>query len=521
MKSALMRPTCLLLLSLVLGLFAPSYGADTKATPPNPPAAKDPASPPKKPGEKPKDPPNLEPEYYRIIALDIPKDIILECGALALMPDGRLAVGTRRGDIYMVEGAFADPPTPKFTRWAAGLHEILGLAEREGWLYATQRPEVTRLKDSTKSGRADVYETFSDAWGIKGDYHEFNFGAPFDKNGNLWVTLTLTGSVTSGSEFRGWAMRIAPDGKATPIVSGVRSTGGLGFDADGELFMTDNQGFWNGADGLKHLSPGRFVGNPTGNKWYSLAPNMGPQPKDPATPSRMLAEAQKMPEYELPACLFPYRKMGQSASGITCDITSGKFGPFTRQLFVGDQSHSTIYRVALEKVKGVYQGACFNFRRGFASGIVPMIQAPDGSVFVGGTNRGWGSKGPRPFALERLVWTGKTPFDILTMQVKPDGFDLTFTEPVDPITAADVKSYALTTYTYIYQSSYGSPEVDPTTCTIKSAIVSDDGLHVRLAVDALVPGHVHELHLDGVRNAKAQPLLHPAAYYTLWYLPEN
>ena len=41
---------------------------------------------------------------------------------------------------------------------ASGLHEILGLSQREGWLYATQRPEVTRLKDTTGTGRADVNE---------------------------------------------------------------------------------------------------------------------------------------------------------------------------------------------------------------------------------------------------------------------------------------------------------------------------------------------------------------------------
>ena len=32
------------------------------------------------------------------------------------------------------------------------------------------------------------------------------------------------------------------------------------------------------------------------------------------------------------------------------------------------------------------------------------------------------------FALERLVWTGKTPFEIHEMRAKPDGFELTFTE---------------------------------------------------------------------------------------------
>ena len=48
------------------------------------------------------------------------------------------------------------------------------------------------------------------------------------------------------------------------------------------------------------------------------------------------------------------------------------------------------------------------------------------------------------------------------MHAKPDGFELTFTEPVDPKTAGDPESYTMQTYTYIYQSTYGSPEVDQT-----------------------------------------------------------
>jgi hypothetical protein len=31
---------------------------------------------------------------------------------------------------------------------------------------------------------------------------------------------------------------------------------------------------------------------------------------------------------------------------------------------------------------------------------------------------------------------------------------------------------------------------------------------------------VHELHLPGVRSKTGEPLLHPAAYYTLNYIPE-
>ena len=159
---------------------------------------------------------------------------------------------------------------------------------------------------------------------------------------------------------------------------------------------------------------------------------MGVMPQKPLSGSRMMVEAKKIPQLKPPAVYFPYPKMGQSASGISCDFTAGKFGPFKDQLFVGDQTHSTVMRVSLEKVNGRYQGACYPFREGFDSGDLALEMAPDGTLFVQGTDRGWGARGGKPFALQKLNWTGKVPFEIHEMRAHNDGFELTFTEPVDP-----------------------------------------------------------------------------------------
>lgn len=461
-----------------------------------------------------------EAEYYRTVTFPLPKDVVLEAGAIVLLPDHKLAFGNRRGEIYLVENAWSkDPAEVKYKKFASGLHEILGLVYKDGAFYAVQRPEVTKLVDEDGDGRADLFETFSDGWDISGDYHEFAFGSEFDKDGNIWVALCLTGSFSSTAKFRGWALRITPEGKVIPTTSGIRSPGGVGFNAVGDVFYTDNQGPWNGSCSVKHLIPGKFVGHPGGFNWYDLAPDMK-KPQEPESGSRWAKELAKIPELVPPVCWLPYPKMGQSASGIVCDTSNGKFGPFHDQLFVGDQTQALVMRLALEKVNGYYQGAAFPFRSGFASGTLSIKLDGEGSMFVGGTSRGWGSRGTQPYSLERLDWTGRTPFEILSMHVLPDGFELTFTEPVDPRTAGDPKSYKLQSYTYIYQSSYGSPEVDHTDPQITGATVSKDGRSVKLTVDGLVPGHVHELHADGVRSQNDAPLLHAEAYYTLNFLPK-
>jgi hypothetical protein len=105
------------------------------------------------------------------------------------------------------------------------------------------------------------------------------------------------------------------------------------------------------------------------------------------------------------------------------------------------------------------------------------------------------------------------------MRARKQGFELVFTKPVDKKSAEDVGSYEMKTFTYIYQGAYGSPEVDATTPTVRSAKVSEDGLRVELAIDGLQRGHVHHLISKGVRSAEGNAaLLHSDAYYTLNYL---
>ena len=45
-----------------------------------------------------------EAEFYRIVDVPMPSDGVMEAGSILLLPDGRLAVGTRRGELYFATG---------------------------------------------------------------------------------------------------------------------------------------------------------------------------------------------------------------------------------------------------------------------------------------------------------------------------------------------------------------------------------------------------------------------------------
>ena len=462
-----------------------------------------------------------ESDYYTITTFPTPEGSAIEVGGVDFGPDGRIYLCTRRGEIWSVGKAFGDPAQADWKLYARYLHEPLGLAWKGDWLYVTQRPEVSRLKDEDGDGRADVFETVSADWGISGDYHEYAFGSRFDREGNIWNVFCLTGSFTSNTLFRGWILRVNEDGKMTPTACGVRSPGGIGFGPEGEVFYTDNQGAWNGSSSLKHVKIGSFQGNPNGNVWFEFAGGaIGEEPPHPAyaDDGRTVVEREKIPTYVPPAVMLPHGKIGQSPTGIVLDDTGGKFGPFAGQVFVGEQTHSQIQRCFLEKVNGVWQGAAFHFLSGFKSGLIGVRLHETGVIFTGGSNRGWGARGGQPYNFERVNWTGKAPFEVHEMRAKPDGFELTFTQPVDPATAVDA-SFSMSAYTYQYRPGYGSPEVDRLTPKVTVSGVGSDGKSVRLKVEPLTKGHVHELKLDGVKNGEGQLLLHRTGFYTLNEIP--
>ncbi|HEX6925217.1 MAG TPA: plastocyanin/azurin family copper-binding protein [Longimicrobiaceae bacterium] len=464
-----------------------------------------------------------EDRYYRLITIPIPEGVVLEVGGMTNLPGGQLGIATRRGDVWIVDDPYMEAGTqPHFSRFARGLHEPLGLAYRDGALYTAQRGELTRLVDRDGDGRADRYETVY-SWPLSGNYHEYSYGPVFTPDGNMLVTLNLAwiGYGASLAKWRGWAIEITPDGQMTPIATGLRSPAGYGYNLDGELFYAENQGDWVGSGGITHLERGDFAGNPAGLIWTNEPESpLRLRPEDvPDTGEPEYVVAQRVPGLKPPAVWFPHTVLGISTSDILVDSTGGRFGPFAGQLFVGDQGHSKIMRVFLEKVDGVYQGVVFPFREGFSSGVLRMIWGTDASMFVGMTNRGWASTGRAPFGLQRLVWTGEMPFEAQKVEARPDGFEITFTRPVDPASAADPTSYAIQSFTYHYHHTYGSPPIDQQVHPVTAVEVSEDGLRARLQVEGLRQGYAHEIRMSGVRSAEGEPLLHDTGYYTLNRIP--
>ena len=466
--------------------------------------------------------------YWKRTPLAVPDDVVLEVSGIVPVGGKRLLVTTRRGEIWWVDGAYDADAKPKFTLFASGLHEPLGIiaapAPKRGY-YVAQRQEVTRIEDTDGDGRADVFETVAKI-PISGSYHEYAFGPILAPNGNLRVTLNVAfgGATQAPAPWRGWMVEITPDGQFMPVAAGLRSPCGFLVTSKGEWFNSENQGEWVGSGRITHIAPGDFAGHPAGLAWSRMPGStvrLRPDDiKDFEEP--MFEVAKKLPGLKPPAVWLPHTILGISNAGTIEDLTGGKFGPFGGQLFVADQGQSKIDRVFLEEVKGVWQGAAFAFREGFECGIIRITHGEDGALFVGETARGWGSVGPKQQGIERLNFTGQTPFEIKEVRAQPDGFLLTFTSPVDRATAEKPESYSVSGFTYLYHKAYGSAPVNRMGCPVRKVVVTPDGLSARLATVCLREGYIHEIKAAGLRAAGGtEALLHATAYYTLNRIPDG
>lgn len=455
-----------------------------------------------------------EARYYTVEHFEAPDGARLEVGGMDWLPDGRLALSTRRGQVWLIEDALApDPRAARFTLFAEGLQEGLGLAVVDGVIHVVQRGELSRLIDRDGDGRCERIETVSDRWGNSGHYHEFAFGLPRDAAGNFYVSLNVSFGDPqwwhgrSTVPDRGWVVQIAPDGNLRPFASGLRSPSGLGVNARGDLFATDNQGDWMPACPIFHLQEGAFYGHPASLNWTPAYREARRTASDTIPPERERTPA---------AVWIPY-DWSRSAGSLAPDTTGGRFGPFAEDLFVAEMTNGYVLRAQLERVRGQYQGAVFPFRRRVGS-AVRVAFAPDGTLFAGLTERGWGGQSPGS-GLARLRWTGVTPLEVQRVRLLQDGFELVFTEPL----ARDLtpQQCALSLYDYDWWWEYGSPVRNLHSVPVTRVETSADRRTARLYWDGLEAGWIARLKLSDVVGADGKPLLHPEFAYTINQLPEG
>jgi mono/diheme cytochrome c family protein len=437
---------------------------------------------------------SLERPGYRAVAYPRPKtvsgeDRIMPVALAAHPRDGRVFVASlKTGEIFVVRG-----DELKFENYGHGVfQDALSMLGDDDALYVLHRRNLTKITDG---GHFDRVALLPQA---VADAYDYGYGLARDKTGAFVLSLAQYGDakmIGAGGAVR---LEVGPASRAglQELAYGYRNPLGWCAGPDGEVFCTDNQGEWVPANKLCHVAAGRYYGFPN-----------HAQPQHTKKPAGRTA------------VWVPYG-WAHSINGMAFDHTGGKFGPFAGQFFLAELMFGgAIIRADVEKVNGEYQGCCFPFWGKGLMGPVALTFDAKGRLFVGGiTEPGWMAQ-PDRGALFRIDYTGETPFEMKTIRVRPRGFRIEFTKPVDPSTAGDPRSYHLEHYRYEITGAYGSPELDRTNVAIERIEVAADGRSAELTTSALVKDRVYLIEARSVKSATGDVLVNPLGAYTLNELP--
>jgi hypothetical protein len=216
---------------------------------------------------------------------------------------------------------------------------------------------------------------------------------------------------------------------------------------------------------------------------------------------------------EKPVVWFPHAEISNSPGNPEWDKTAGKFGPFKGQIFIGEQTQSNIFRVMLDKVNGIYQGAVINFMNDFQSGNIRTHFDSNGQLWVGQTARGWSAKGGKPFGLQKVVWDGTNPFELLDIKLTKNGFTLNFTDKIDA-NSVKMDSLAAQEWNYHYSKQYGSPKINQKELKISKVILSKQGKSIEVVLP-LTTDKVVQINFTGLRDISGRSTSVDKVYYTL------
>lgn len=477
-------------------------------------------------------------QHYKIASVAAPFGVDPQVGGLDVMPDGRIAACFHHGQV-----AIYNPKDQSWKTFAEGLHEPLGLlADKDGSFLVMQRPELTRLRDTDGDGVADTFETVWADFGMTGNYHEFAFGPVRGADGKLYVTLNLASNGASISKeirgewspiglprgrfyddwtkvkaqagrmfsrvpWRGWVMEIDPaTHRATPYASGFRSPDGIGFDAQGNLLVLDNQGDWRGANEVHVVKEGGFHGHPASLVWRKDWDGTNPL----ELPRERLDALRTAAAVWLPENLY-----ANSPTQAVVIPRTAAWGPFGGQTLVGEMNAPQLMRILMEEVEGVWQGACVNLVKTEAlkRGLHRLAFAGD-TLWIGRTHLAW----PGGEGFTTLTPAGTPPFDPLDIKIAPNGFLLKFTEPLAP-SATDPARWKVERYTFHYHAAYGSPQVDKDAVLPVRVTLAEDGLVANVELPELRTDYVYDIDLSQLRSMEDRAPLNPKIAYTVRRIP--
>ncbi len=372
--------------------------------------------------------------------------------ALAFYEDGRAAVATYTGDVWIVSGIDESLDDVRWRRFATGFHEPLGARVFNGTLHLTCRDGIKRVHDYNQDGYADHIEQLYADHDVSSNWHAFHFGLVRDKRDNYY--FAKSGRYT---DFRlpGGIIKVSPNGERHEVTAiGFRVPNGIGqFPHEGGQFLTasDNQGHYVPASKINVIKKGGFYGySGTKRQWHPYGGSVDTR------------EGEFPPDSFDPPMVWIPHKLDNSSGGQLW-VDDDRFGPLSDHLIHSSFGSAKLYYVLPQKVGDTWQGGIVALPHEYDSGVMRLRVNPvDGQVYTVGLN-GWNNPpNASEGCFQRLRHTGNKYRMIDSMAVTPDGLKLTFNFRVGS-GAKQPTNYTVRQWNYKWSENYGSDRYHPDT----------------------------------------------------------
>jgi hypothetical protein len=369
---------------------------------------------------------------YTIDPIQLPEknpwNASIRFAGLDFFPDGRAALSTWDGDVWIVSGletAGKPAAKSKWRRFAAGLQQPLGLKIINGYIYVAGRDQITKLHDLNGDGEADFYENINNEPGLTLQRHEFVMDLQTDKDGNLYYCRSGH-YIQSKRGDNCCVFKVSPDGKKIEkLATGFREPNGMSVGPDGAMTVADNEGNGIPQTPIYRLLPGKF---------YGFTPSTTGKPDQGSFKQTEKPIVWLGPKVDTSAGGQVWAPVARSASE--------GWGPLAGKLLHTSYGNCALFHVMIDKTAEPWQGAVWKFPLRFESGIMRARFNPrDGQLYVCGL-RGWGTSAVKDGQFARVRYTGgKSPIPVAYRVVK-NGLEFTFSEPLDRKTAEDDDNWA-------------------------------------------------------------------------------
>ena len=446
---------------------------------------------------------------YTVDTLTIPENnpwnSWLRPTGLDFFSDGRAAICTLNGDVWIVSGIDDKLDNLTWKRFATGLYEPLGLTIVKDQIYIRGRDQITRLHDLNNDGEADFYENFNNDGAIDAGYHAFCYDLQADSRGNFYYARGGHWYKPGRRDVNA-LFKVSPDGmKTETVATGFRAPNGLAIGEGDTIFTSDNQGNWTPSSKINLVRPGEFHGFVADPEYSKSVPI----PKS----------------YEPPICWIPMDQ--DNSSGGQCFVADPRFGPLSNHLFHTSYGKSSLFLVMYEQIgeTRIPQGGVVPLDLKFDSGIMRARMNPkDGQLYVCGI-KGWQTSGNRDGCLQRVRYTNKPPHLPIALHITSNAIQITFSDPPDRVSATDNDSYSIEQWNYRWTSEYGSKDyslLNPNklghdALEIANAQLSPDLKTVILRVPSLAP--VMQMKISMKLKAADRTAISTAIYNTINRIP--